>query len=225
MGFVGFCELCGFVGGFCVGVGRVSSLGFVRALRGFCVGIGWVSGGFCVGLVGVLGGFSVNPLNPPKTHPNGRGIYFRNVFCFLLGFVFRFGFLASWLLGFLASWLFSFLASWLFGFSAFGLFGFLLVYAAFGGFLALAFRILCIPSSSSAAGGYAAFGGFGFSHPLLSQFLSGLFVFCTLSLVFWIWLPASSALPVPPYLNHFFERHGKKAPPPTHPLLFRLFAE
>ena len=51
---------------------------------------------------------------------------------------------------------------WLLGFS--GLFGFLLVYAAFGGFLA--FRILCIPSSSSAGGVlafslvYAAFGGF-----------------------------------------------------------------
>ena len=62
---------------------------------------------------------------------------------------------------------FGFLASWLFGFSAFGLFGFLVVYATFGGFLALAFRILCIPSSSS-AGGVLAFaaGGFGFSHPL-----------------------------------------------------------
>ena len=47
-------------------------------------------------------------------------------------------------------WLLGFSASWLFGFSASGLFGFLLVYAPFGGFLALAFRILCIPSSSSA---------------------------------------------------------------------------
>ena len=60
------------------------------------------------------------------------------------------GFLASWLLGFLASWLLGFSASWLLGFWASRLFGFLLVYAAFGGFLA--FRILCIPSSSSAGG-------------------------------------------------------------------------
>ena len=79
--------------------------------------------------------------------------------------------MASWLLGFLASW--PFLASWLFGFLAFWLPGFwalrlLLVYAAFGVFLALAFRILCIPSSSSAGGVLAfafmqllaAFGGF-----------------------------------------------------------------
>ena len=60
------------------------------------------------------------------------------------------GFLASWLLGFLASWLLGFSASWLLGFWASRFFGFLLVYAAFGGFLA--FRILCIPSSSSAGG-------------------------------------------------------------------------
>ena len=60
------------------------------------------------------------------------------------------GFWASWLLGFLASWLLGFSASWLLGFWASRLFGFLLVYAAFGGFLA--FRILCIPSSSSAGG-------------------------------------------------------------------------
>ena len=54
-------------------------------------------------------------------------------------FFFRFGFL-----GFLAFWLLGFLASWLFSFSA------------FGGFLALAFRILCFSLV------YAAFGGFGF---------------------------------------------------------------
>ena len=60
------------------------------------------------------------------------------------------GFSASRLLGFLASWLLGFSASWLLGFWASRLFGFLLVYAAFGGFLA--FRILCIPSSSSAGG-------------------------------------------------------------------------
>ena len=96
-----------------------------------------------------------------------------------------FGFLASWFFGFLASWLFGFLASWLFGFSASGLFG----------FLALAFRILCIPSSSS-AGGILAFAAFRWFMRLLaalafcilcfllSLFLSGLFGFCTLSFVF-----------------------------------------
>ena len=70
----------------------------------------------------------------------------------LLGFLASrlLGFWASWLLGFLASWLLGFSASWLLGFWASRLFGFLLVYAAFGGFLA--FRILCIPSSSSAGG-------------------------------------------------------------------------
>ena len=53
---------------------------------------------------------------------------------------------------------FGFLAFRLLGFLASWLFGFLLVYAAFG--------------------------GFGFPHPLLSQLLSGLFGFCTPSLVF-----------------------------------------
>ena len=107
----------------------------------------------------------------------------------LLGFLasWLFGFLASWLLGFLASWL---LASWLLGFLAFWLLGFLAFRLL--GFLALAFRILC---SQFLFGRwhfgfcgfslvYAAFGGFSFLHPLLSQFLSGLFGFCTLSLFF-----------------------------------------
>ena len=122
----------------------------------------------------------------------------------LLGFCFW----ASWLLGFLASWLFGFLASGLLGFWAFRLFaglcgfwwlfgfshplhsqflfgrwrlgfcGFSLVYAAFGGFLA--FRILCIPSSSS-AGGVLAFAAFRWFMRLLVAF----------------WLFASSAFPVP----------------------------
>ena len=55
-------------------------------------------------------------------------------FCFLVFLSFAF-----WLVGFSASWL--------------------LVYAAFGDFLALASRILCIPSSSS-AGGVLAFAAF-----------------------------------------------------------------
>ena len=110
----------------------------------------------------------------------GRGIYFRIFFRFFLGIVFAFGFLASWLLGFLASWLLGwllgflasrllgfwaswllgFLASWLLGFLAFRLLGFsasgLLGFSAFCWFMrllaALAFRILCIPSSSSPGG-------------------------------------------------------------------------
>ena len=90
----------------------------------------------------------------------GRGIYFR--MCFRCLFVFfAFGFLASWLLGFLAS--------WLFGFSASGLFG----------FLALAFRILCIPSSSSPGGilAFAAFGGFSFLHPYFPSSCPGFLAF------------------------------------------------
>ena len=74
-------------------------------------------------------------------------------------------FFRFWLLGCLASRLLGCSASWLFGFSASWLFGFLLVYAAFGGFLALAFRILCIPSSSSAGGVLVFAAGFGCSHP------------------------------------------------------------
>ena len=54
----------------------------------------------------------------------------------------------------------------------------------------------------------AAFGGFGFSHP--AGFLA---------IGFWIWLPASSASPPP---SSDIMGGGT---PPTHPLLFRLFAE
>ena len=75
--------------------------------------------------------------------------------------------LDSWLLGFLASWLLGFSASWLLGFSASGCFGFLLVYAAFGGFLVVVFRILCIPSSSL-AGGVLAFAAFRWFMRLLA---------------------------------------------------------
>ena len=122
----------------------------------------------------------------------------------LLGFLasWLLGFLASWLLGFLASWLLGFLASWLLGFAASWLLGFLA--SRLFGFLSSrlqgfwAFRLLLV---------YAVFGGFGFSHP--SGFLD--------------LLPASSASP-PPYLNdHLDIMRG--TPPPTHPLLCRLFAE
>ena len=155
-----------------------------------------------------------------------RGVSILIVFFFFFGLL---GFLASWLVGFLASWLFGFLASWLFRLLASGLFGFLVVYAAFGGFLALAFRILCIPSSSSAGGALAfafmrlsaAFGGFwrlwlfassAFTVPLWPFWLLHPFI------GFWIWLFALSASPIPPYLNHhFFEHHGGEAPPPNSP--------
>ena len=78
------------------------------------------------------------------------------------------GFLASWLLGFSACWLLGFWASWLLGFWASGLFSFLLVYVAFGGFLA--FRILCIPVPLRQVAFwllrlFASLCGFGFSHP------------------------------------------------------------
>ena len=68
-------------------------------------------------------------------------------FRFLVGGVFLFDLsLLIWLLGFLAFWLFGILA---FGFWAFRL---LVGYVALGGLLALAFRILCIPSSSPIGG-------------------------------------------------------------------------
>ena len=82
-----------------------------------------------------------------------------------------FGFLASWLFGFLASWLFGFLAFWLLGFWAFG---WLVASSAFPvplrqvAFWLLRFSLV-----------YAAFGGFGFSHPGV----------CTLSLVFGFGFP------------------------------------
>ena len=84
------------------------------------------------------------------------------------------------------------LASWLFGFLASWLFGFL-VYAAF---------FFC----------------FGFSHPLLSQFLSGrwLFDLCSLSLALWLWLPASSASPVP--LRHVLDIFG------VYPCMYIIYA-
>ena len=57
-------------------------------------------------------------------------------------------------------WLFGFLAFWLFGFLAFWLFGFL----NFGGFLALACRILLLSQLVF---------GLGFLHPQHRKFLSG----------------------------------------------------
>ena len=109
------------------------------------------------------------------------------------------------------------MASWLFGFSASGLLGFLWVYAAFGGFLALAFRILCIPSSSS-AGGVLAFAAFRWFMWLLAALAFRILCFPSSShplIGFWMFLvPASSASP-PPYLNnHVFEHHAGGGSPP-----------
>ena len=148
-------------------------------------------------------------------------------------FAFRFWllrFLAFLLLGFLASWLFGFLAFWLLGFWAFRLFvglcsfwwlfGFGFSHPLHSQFLFGRWRFgFCV---------YAAFGGFGFSHPLLSQFLSGLFWLLHPFIGFWIWLPASSASPVPPYESSLLRTSWGGAPPqPTRYCLdmFRLFAE
>ena len=148
----------------------------------------------------------------PSLISTGRGIYFMFFFIF-------FSLLASWLFGFLASWLLgfsAFLASWLSG-----LFGFLLVYAAVGGFLALAFRILCIPSSSS-AGGVLAFAAFRWFMRLLGASAFRILCFHSSSLGFLAFAPfhwfldlASRiiSVTVPPYVNHhLFEHHGGEAP-------------
>ena len=91
-----------------------------------------------------------------------RGIYFWLLFSIFLGGIcfFAFGFLAFWLLGFSASWLLGLLAFWLLGF--------------------LAFRLLV-----GLCGLWWLF-GFGFSHPLHSQFLFGRWRFglCGFSLVY-----------------------------------------
>ena len=158
-----------------------------------------------------------------------RGIYFSVFFFFFSAFGFLaswlLGFLASWLLGFLPSWLLVFSACWLLGFWASGLFGFL-GFSAFCWFM----RLLV---------------AFGFSHPLHSQFLFGWrFGFCG----FW-WLLAALAfrilrafLAFAPFhwfldlasriisiTTTLFEssllRTSWGGTPPTHPLLFRLFAE
>ena len=133
------------------------------------------------------------------------GVFILGFFrCCFLDSLFAFGFLAFWLLGFLAfrllgflaSWLFGFLASWLFGFLAFWLLGFW----AFRFFVGLCgFWWLFFAFASSA-----------FPVPLWAFWLLHPFI------GFWIWLPASSASPVPLYLNHhFFEHHGGEAPQPT----------
>ena len=109
--------------------------------------------------------------------------YLFNIICFSLFFSLS----ASWLLGFLASWLFGFLASWLLGFAASWLLGFLACWLL-GFWGSRLFVGLC---------GFWWLFGFGFSHPLLSQFLSGLYQHHQFR----------------PLNHHFFEHHGGGAPP------------
>ena len=137
-------------------------------------------------------------------------------------FFFAFGFLASWLLGFSASWLLGFLASRLLGFLASRLLGF----SAFCWFRRFWWLF-----------------GFGFSHPLHSQFLFGRwrFGFCVYAafgglfassaftvplwafwqlhpfIGFWIWLPL--------FESTLLQKSSCGAAPPTHALLFRFLAE
>ena len=141
----------------------------------------------------------------------------------------------------MASWLFGFLASWLFGFSASWFFGFLLVYAAFGGFLA--FRILCIPS------GVLVFAAFCWFMRLLAALAFRILCFPSSSLGVLAFAPCHCffldlasriiehhggaplllfrlfAEQLHPYLNqHFFKHHGGAATliaPPFEPSLFR----
>ena len=157
----------------------------------------------------------------PKRRVSFKNIYFM-ICCFRCSppppRFWLFGFLAFWLLGFLAFRLLGFLAFWLLGFSASWLFGFLLVYAAFGGFLALAFRILCIPSSSSRwRFGFCCFwrlwlfASSAFPVPLRAFWLLHPFI------GFWIWLPASSASPVFSLFESSLLRTSWGGKPPPNP--------
>ena len=151
--------------------------------------------------------------------------------------------LASWLLGilfgFLTSWLFGFLASWFFGFLAFRFFvGFCGFWWLFGfGFshplhctdpfetpvsATISLKLWLRSRSALTRLRQVAFWLSrlcGFWRLWLfasSAFTVPLWAFWPLHpfIGFWIWLPASSASPVPPYLNpHFFEHPGGEAPP------------
>ena len=139
--------------------------------------------------------------------------------------IFSLSLLAFWLLVFLAFCLFGFLASWLSGFSASWLFGILLVYAAFGGFLALAFRILFFPNSSS-AGDALTFTAFRWFMRLLAALAfrilcfpsssPGVLAFAPFHGFFRFGFPHHQHHQLSPCLNHhFFEHHGRGSPPPT----------
>ena len=134
-----------------------------------------------------------------------HGGVFTLVVFFLVFFSPFFPLLASWLLGFLTFRLLGFLASLLFGFSA------------FGGLLALAFRILCIPSSSS-AGGMLAFAAFRWFMRLLAVLAFRILCF-----------PSSSPglqSNCPLFESTLLQTSGGGCrPSPTPPLLFRFLAE
>ena len=160
--------------------------------------------------------------------------------CFFLIICFAFGFLAPWLFGFLAFGLLGFSVSGLLGFSAFCWFMRLLV----------AFRILCIPSSSSVLAFaafrwfmrlLAAFGGFGFSHPSGCLAVAPLHWFLDLAsrIISITTTLFESSLRTswggnPPQPTRFclhldlsqlfFKHHGGGLPPPPS-LLFRFLAE
>ena len=166
---------------------------------------------------------------------------------FILGlfFVFFWGILfsllASWLLGFLASWLLGFLASWLLGFLAVQLLGFwasgLLGFSAFCWFMRLLVAFWLFASSA-------------FPVPLRQMavlllrllLFAGLcgfwrllaaLAFCILR-AFWLLRPfigfldlASRIISITttPFESSLLRTSWRGNPPPTHPLLFRLFAE
>ena len=140
--------------------------------------------------------------------------------CFFLAVAFLQGGLFCFF-SLLASWLLGFSASWLLGFLAFCWFMRLLV--------ALAFRILCIPSASL-AGGVLAFAAFRWFMRLLAASAFRILCFPSSSpgvLAFapfhWFldWLPASSASPV----FSLFESSLDRTAPPHSPATLRLFAE
>ena len=130
-----------------------------------------------------------------------------------------FSLLASWLLGFSASWLLGFLASRLLGFLAACwlmrlVVAFLLWLFASSAFPVplrqVAFWLFRLFADLWIYGFWRLwpFASSAFPVPLRAFWLLHPFI------GFWIWLPASSASPVPPYLNHdVFEHHGGVPPP------------
>ena len=145
-----------------------------------------------------------SPTNDSVTVQNGCGSKPNGVVFFVLCFFhcWLLGFLAFRLLGFLAFWLLAFrhLVGYRFSHPLHSQLGGLLASAGLCGFWRL---WLCASSALPV--------------PLRAVWLLHLFI------DFWIWLPAaSSASPVPPYLNHhFFDHHGGDSTPPQ-PIRFFL---
>ena len=146
----------------------------------------------------------------PRTSFSLRRVFILGFFCPRFSFCFYFFLLASWLF-------------WLLGFLAFRLLGFLA--SRLLGFLALVFASSAFPVPLRQVAFWLwRLCGFwlassAFTVPLWAFWLLHPFI------GFWIWLPASSASPVPPCLNHhFFEHHGGEAPqaPPPQPTRYCL---